>query len=76
MKAHRASLQHPHLRAIGPAADRRPARALPEEFDHHPRFKELIARGAIVLVARGADSEVYADGIARRGEAADRAPAV
>ena len=26
---------------------------LPEEFDHHPRFKELIDRGAIVLVARG-----------------------
>src|SRR5215216_6192257 len=37
---------------------------LPEEFDHHPRFKELIARGAIVLVARGADNEAYADGIA------------
>jgi hypothetical protein len=37
---------------------------LPEEFDHHPRFKELIGRGAIVLVARGADNEAYADGIA------------
>ena len=24
--------------------------ALPDEFDHHPRFKELIDRGAIVLV--------------------------
>ena len=24
-----------------------------DEFDHHPRFKELIDRGAIVLVARG-----------------------
>ena len=38
--------------------------ALPEEFDHHPRFKELIGRGAIVLVARGADNDAYADGIA------------
>ena len=37
---------------------------LPEEFDHHPRFKELIARGAIVLVARGSDNEAYADRIA------------
>ena len=37
--------------------------ALPEEFDHHPRFKELIDRGAIVLVARGSDDEVYADRI-------------
>ncbi len=27
--------------------------AEPDEFDHHPRFKELIDRGAIVLVARG-----------------------
>ena len=38
--------------------------ALPEEFDHHPRFKELIGRGAIVLVARGAENEAYADRIA------------
>ena len=37
--------------------------ALPDEFDHHPRFKELIDRGAIVLVARGSDDEVYADRI-------------
>jgi len=37
---------------------------LPEEIDHHPRFKELIARGAIVLVARGSDNEAYADRIA------------
>jgi glycosyltransferase involved in cell wall biosynthesis len=37
---------------------------LAEEFDHHPRFKELIDRAAIVLVARGSDSEVYADRIA------------
>jgi glycosyltransferase involved in cell wall biosynthesis len=37
--------------------------AEPNEFDHHPRFKELIDRGAIVLVARGADEEAYADRI-------------
>jgi len=36
---------------------------LPEEFDHHPRFKELIDHGAIVLVERGSDGEAYADGI-------------
>jgi glycosyltransferase involved in cell wall biosynthesis len=34
------------------------------EFDHHPRFKELIGRGAIVLVARGSGEDVYADRIA------------
>jgi glycosyltransferase involved in cell wall biosynthesis len=33
------------------------------EFDHHPRFKELIDRGAIVLVARGSGEDVYADRI-------------
>jgi glycosyltransferase involved in cell wall biosynthesis len=38
--------------------------AEPDEFDHHPRFKELIDRGAIVLVARGSDDDVYADRIA------------
>jgi glycosyltransferase involved in cell wall biosynthesis len=37
--------------------------ALPEEFDHHPRFSELIDRGAIVLVPRGSGDEVYADRI-------------
>jgi glycosyltransferase involved in cell wall biosynthesis len=37
--------------------------AEPDEFDHHPRFKELIDRGAIVLVARGAGDDVYADRI-------------
>jgi glycosyltransferase involved in cell wall biosynthesis len=37
---------------------------LENEFDHHPRFKELIDRGAIVLVARGSDDDVYADRIA------------
>ena len=39
----------------------RPAEA--DEFDHHPRFKELINRGAIVLVARGAGADDYADRI-------------
>jgi glycosyltransferase involved in cell wall biosynthesis len=38
--------------------------AEPDEFDHHPRFKELIDRGAIVLVPRGSDDDVYADRIA------------
>jgi glycosyltransferase involved in cell wall biosynthesis len=37
--------------------------ARPDEFDHHPRFKELIDRGAIVLVARGANEAAYADRI-------------
>jgi hypothetical protein len=32
-----------------------------DEFDHHPRFKELIDRGAIVLVARGSGDDVYAE---------------
>jgi glycosyltransferase involved in cell wall biosynthesis len=35
-----------------------------DEFGHHPRFKELIDRGAIVLVARGSDADAYADRIA------------
>jgi glycosyltransferase involved in cell wall biosynthesis len=34
-----------------------------DEFNHHPRFKELIDRGAIVLVARGSSEDVYADRI-------------
>lgn len=34
-----------------------------DEFDHHPRFKELIDRRAIILVARGATDETYADRI-------------
>ena len=38
--------------------------AEPGEFDHHPRFKQLIDRGAIVLVARGSDAGAYADSIA------------
>ncbi|QPF85899.1 hypothetical protein IC762_06230 [Bradyrhizobium genosp. L] len=37
--------------------------ALPDEFDHHPRFKELIDRGAILLVPRNAESAIYADTI-------------
>ena len=35
----------------------------PGEFDHHPRFKELIHRGAIILVAQGSDDGIYADRI-------------
>jgi glycosyltransferase involved in cell wall biosynthesis len=42
--------------ATGPAAA--------DEFDHHPRFKELIGRGAVVLVPRGAGDDAYADRIA------------
>lgn len=38
--------------------------SLEDEFDHHPRFRELIHRGAIVLVARGSEDEIYADRIA------------
>jgi glycosyltransferase involved in cell wall biosynthesis len=38
--------------------------AEPDEFDHHPRFKELIDRGAVVLAPRGSDDDVYADRIA------------
>jgi glycosyltransferase involved in cell wall biosynthesis len=34
-----------------------------DEFDHHPRFRELIDRGAIVLMARGADEAAYAERI-------------
>jgi glycosyltransferase involved in cell wall biosynthesis len=35
-----------------------------DEFDHHPRFKELIDRGTIALVPRGESAEAYADKIA------------
>jgi glycosyltransferase involved in cell wall biosynthesis len=38
--------------------------AEPDEFDHHPRFKELIDRGAVVVVPRGSDDDAYADRIA------------
>ncbi|SDS94101.1 glycosyltransferase [Bradyrhizobium canariense] len=34
-----------------------------DEFDHHPRFKALIDRGAIVLVPRDANDVAYADKI-------------
>jgi len=34
-----------------------------DEFNHHPRFKDLIGRGAVVLVPRGASAETYADAI-------------
>ena len=37
--------------------------AEPDEFAHHPRFKALIDRGAIVLVPRNAGEDVYADKI-------------
>lgn len=37
--------------------------ALANEFDHHPRFKALIDRGAIVLVPRGSSDETFADRI-------------
>jgi glycosyltransferase involved in cell wall biosynthesis len=39
------------------------APADPDEFDHHPRFKELIDRGAIALVAHDSDGAAYADRI-------------
>jgi hypothetical protein len=35
-----------------------------DEFDRHPRFKELIDRGAVVLVPHGAGDDAYADRIA------------
>jgi glycosyltransferase involved in cell wall biosynthesis len=38
--------------------------AEPDEFDHHPRFKALIDRGAISLVPRDSPLEAYADRIA------------
>ena len=60
LTARRASILD--RRAIRQARDRhRPAET--DEFDHHPRFKELIDRGAIVLVARGSGRDVYADRI-------------
>jgi glycosyltransferase involved in cell wall biosynthesis len=35
----------------------------PREFDHHPRFKALIDRGAIILMPRGADEAACAEAI-------------
>lgn len=37
--------------------------ALPDEFDHHPRFRQLIDRGAVVLVPLESSGEDYADHI-------------
>lgn len=37
--------------------------ALAEEFEHHPRFKALIDRGAIALVPRGSTDQAFADRI-------------
>ncbi len=34
-----------------------------DEFDHHPRFKALINRGAIMLVPRGEGADAYAEQI-------------
>ena len=34
-----------------------------DEFDHHPRFKALIDRGAITLVPRGSSDRTYAERI-------------
>ncbi len=34
-----------------------------DEFDHHPRFKALIERGAVVLIPRGSADDIYADRI-------------
>ena len=54
LSARRASIHRPVV-VSGPAE--------PDEFDHHPRFKELIDRGAVVLVGRGSGGAVYADRI-------------
>ncbi|MCE4222452.1 hypothetical protein HCU64_01695 [Methylobacterium sp. C25] len=37
------------------------APALPDEFDHHPRYRALLDSGAIVLVPRDAGSDAYAE---------------
>lgn len=37
--------------------------AFPDEFDHHPRFRELINHGAIVLVPFGSADTIYAEKI-------------
>ncbi|MBR1121254.1 hypothetical protein JQ628_06985 [Bradyrhizobium lablabi] len=51
------------------------APALGEEFDHHPRFRQLIESGAIALVARGSGDEAYADSIVAAAKAqVTRAP--
>jgi glycosyltransferase involved in cell wall biosynthesis len=33
------------------------------EFDHHPRFRDLVAQGAIVLVPQGASDADYANAV-------------
>jgi glycosyltransferase involved in cell wall biosynthesis len=43
--------------------------AEPDEFDHHPRFKALIDRGAIILVPPDSRHEAYADRIVQVLEA-------
>ncbi len=43
--------------------------AEPDEFDHHPRFKALIDRGAISLVPPGSPHDAYADRIIQLLEA-------
>jgi glycosyltransferase involved in cell wall biosynthesis len=56
-----------------PAIVTGPAEA--DEFDHHPRFKELIDRGVIALVPRGASDDAYADKIISTLEwSAERTP--
>jgi hypothetical protein len=50
------------VQSLRPVIVTEPAQA--DEFDHHPRFKELIDRGAIVMVPRGASEGTYADAIA------------
>jgi glycosyltransferase involved in cell wall biosynthesis len=35
----------------------------PDEFEHHPRFQQLIDSGAVVLVPDGANNDAYADQI-------------
>ena len=39
------------------------APAMSDEFEHHPRFKELIDCGAVMLVAERAENSAYADAI-------------
>nr|USU32491.1 glycosyltransferase [Methylobacterium sp. OTU13CASTA1] len=34
-----------------------------DEFDHHPRYRELLAAGAILPVPRGAPAEAYAEAV-------------
>lgn len=46
-----------------------------DEFDHHPKFRELIDCGGIIVVPRGATAAAYADSIAAAvGRPAARVP--